>query len=97
MCHKRAPLPSEVERTAESQLTNPPGHLWCDKWTALSGPLSQVNKKQWGIGEESAPKAAAVEAPKPAAPVRTRLLEFCSHTCDCVYKGTSLIRNSPPL
>ena len=21
-------------------LTNPPGHLWRDKWTALSGPLS---------------------------------------------------------
>ena len=20
-------------------LTNPPGHLWRDKWTALSGPL----------------------------------------------------------
>ena len=25
----------------ESWLTNPPGHLWRDKWTALSGPLSQ--------------------------------------------------------
>ena len=24
----------------ESSLTNPPGHLWRDKWTALSGPLS---------------------------------------------------------
>ena len=24
----------------ESWLTNPPGHLWRDKWTALSGPLS---------------------------------------------------------
>jgi len=23
-------------------LTNPPGHLWRDKWTALSGPLSQA-------------------------------------------------------
>ena len=23
----------------ESQLTNLPGHLWRDKWTALSGPL----------------------------------------------------------
>ena len=22
-------------------MTNPPGHLWRDKWTALSGPLSQ--------------------------------------------------------
>ena len=22
-----------------SKLTNPPGHLWRDKWTALSGPL----------------------------------------------------------
>ena len=26
----------------ESWLTNPPGHLKRDKWTALSGPLSQV-------------------------------------------------------
>jgi len=26
------------ERTAEA-LTNPPGHLWRDKWIALSGPL----------------------------------------------------------
>jgi hypothetical protein len=24
----------------ESWSTNPPGHLWRDKWTALSGPLS---------------------------------------------------------
>ena len=24
----------------ESQSTNPPGHLWRDKWTALGGPLS---------------------------------------------------------
>jgi len=24
-----------------SLLTNPPGHLWRDKWTTLSGPLSQ--------------------------------------------------------
>ena len=31
-----------VERTAESLLTNPPGHLWRDKWTAPSGPLSVV-------------------------------------------------------
>ena len=23
----------------ESWLTNPPGHLWRDKWIALSGPL----------------------------------------------------------
>jgi hypothetical protein len=26
---------------AESQLTNPPGHLWRDEWTALSRPLSR--------------------------------------------------------
>ena len=26
------------ERTADA--LNPPGHLWRDKWTALSGPLS---------------------------------------------------------
>ena len=24
----------------KSWLTNPPGHLWRDKWNALSGPLS---------------------------------------------------------
>ena len=23
-------------------LTNPPGHLWHEKWTVLSGPLSQA-------------------------------------------------------
>ena len=29
------------ETTADVlSLTNPPGHLWHDKWTALSGPLS---------------------------------------------------------
>jgi len=22
-------------------MTNPPGHLWRDKWTALNGPLSR--------------------------------------------------------
>ena len=27
----------------ESQLTDPPGHLWRDTWTALSGPLSILN------------------------------------------------------
>ena len=26
----------------ESWLTNPPGHLWRGKWTALRGPLSRV-------------------------------------------------------
>ena len=33
------------EVSAESQLTNPPGHLWRDKWTALSGPLSGLEKR----------------------------------------------------
>ena len=27
----------------EDALTNPPGHLWREKWTALSGPLSHSN------------------------------------------------------
>jgi hypothetical protein len=26
----------------ESYLTNPPGHVWREKWTALSGPLSEM-------------------------------------------------------
>ena len=26
-------------------MTNSPGHLWREKWTALSGPLSQVPLK----------------------------------------------------
>jgi len=30
------------ERTS---LPHPPGHLWRDKWTALSGPLSQGEKQ----------------------------------------------------
>ena len=29
------------------ELTNPPGHLWRDKWTALSGPLACCD----GLGE----------------------------------------------
>jgi len=33
---------SQAGRTADALLTNPPGHLWRDKWTALSGPLSQA-------------------------------------------------------
>ena len=28
------------------QLTNPPGHLWRDKWTALSGPLSSGDRHE---------------------------------------------------
>ena len=26
-------------------MTNPPGHLWRDKWTALSGPFSQGQQR----------------------------------------------------
>ena len=26
-------------------MTNPPGHLWRDTWTALSGPLSRQSEK----------------------------------------------------
>ena len=29
-------------RSPESHLTNPPGHLWRDKWTAVSGSLSHL-------------------------------------------------------
>ena len=28
-------------------MTDPPGHLWRDKWTALSGPHSQVEWDGW--------------------------------------------------
>ena len=35
----RGPFEETVYRPA-SWLTNPPGHLWRDTWTALSGPLS---------------------------------------------------------
>ena len=34
----------------ESWLTDPPGHVWRDKWTALSGPLSQGNHE--GVHQE---------------------------------------------
>jgi len=30
----------QLSRYKWPELTNPPGHLWRDKWTALSGPLS---------------------------------------------------------
>jgi len=30
----------ETQPLLQEALTNPPGHLWRDKWTALSGPLS---------------------------------------------------------
>ena len=40
---KVQPLSSEEGKLSrnrpESLLTNPPGHLWRDKWTALSGRL----------------------------------------------------------
>ena len=34
-------------------MANPPGHLWRDKWTALSGPLSQdtIEKCQEDFGK----------------------------------------------
>ena len=37
----------ERVRTADalSESTDPPGHLWRDKWTALSGPLSERRKQ----------------------------------------------------
>jgi len=39
-------------------LTNPPGHLWREKWTALSGPLSQVYKEPF-VGKASVSKMLA--------------------------------------
>ena len=32
-------------------MTNPPGHLWRDEWTALSGPLS--GRHSPGVGGEA--------------------------------------------
>jgi len=38
-----SPRPWKMIRYFHSTvLTNPPGHLWREKWTALSGPLSQA-------------------------------------------------------
>ena len=35
----------------ESWLTHPPGQLWRDKWTVLSGPFSAGESwARWGLG-----------------------------------------------
>ena len=41
---RTARLPGE--RIHSTVLTNPPGHLWRDKWTALSGPSREEKKKE---------------------------------------------------
>ena len=38
----------------ESQLTNLPGHSWRDKWTALSGPLSERDMYGDSVTENTA-------------------------------------------
>ena len=38
---RRRPSLSTFSDRSSIRLTNPPGHLWRDTWTALSGPLSR--------------------------------------------------------
>ena len=49
--HRHCGLPGNQDRSRQcckpctlpkSQLTNPPGHLWRDDWTSLSGPHSTL-------------------------------------------------------
>jgi len=51
----------QMPSPSRPELNHPPGHLWRDKWTALSGPLAG-----------------------------------CPGEGDAAYRGTSLIRNTPP-
>ena len=39
-CNENKEEEAADQRGGGQQLTNPPGHLWRDKWTALSGPIS---------------------------------------------------------
>ena len=52
----------EVRQDSSSELTNPPGHLWRDKWTALSRPLSSFVfeglQDRLGIGMGEIPPGA---------------------------------------
>ena len=41
------------------KVPNHPGHLWRDKWTALSGPLSQVDEGADGHGGGGARESEA--------------------------------------
>ena len=38
-CQQLSQEEAQGVRLLPPELTNPPGHLWRDKWTALSGPL----------------------------------------------------------
>jgi len=44
--------------TEPGRLSDPPGHIWRDKWTALSGPLSGI-KQEWEASRRSHPPVIA--------------------------------------
>jgi len=45
----------------QRELTNLPGHLWRDKWTALSGPLSGLFPKKHKVQREEGPHSVAAQ------------------------------------
>jgi len=54
----------QAERTVdpESLLTYPPGHLWRDKWTALSGSLSQAEKAPLALFGHASPSIRPIRS-----------------------------------
>jgi len=66
--HVRPVLP---RRNHDHQLTDPPGHLWRDTGTNLSGPLSQPasnNHKEGDVADVRTPRVG----PQPTLTMRTR-------------------------
>ena len=87
----------------ESELTEHPGYLWRDKWTALSGPLSPrealvvgawgiVRWRVWGMGFRGSGLGVGVWAESGHREVSG---EQRSREERRVYRGTLLMRNHP--
>ena len=54
-------------------MTNLPGHLWRDKWTALSGPLTQALRRDaQHLGGDTPPRERASERERERARTRER-------------------------
>ena len=57
-------------------MTHPPGHLWRDKWTALSGPLSGTRDKRETYFRRKQSTVTQVNRGSNAA-LRRSTLDFC--------------------
>ena len=49
---------AHTRNTRGQQMPSPPGHLWRDKWTALSGPLSKQAKQALEVAGKEAKEQA---------------------------------------